>query len=354
MDRLVLESPAKIGDTLLATPAIRSWKRAHPDAWLTVCCPDHGAAAQVLLHNRYIDALVVVDDDERARLPGRHLRLDAEAALGLGRVHGRSFAWGYGRMLGVEIDGPAYDYTIEPDEREAAERECAALGGGAPVVLVARHSESCTSNDPDIGAPNKCVDNVHWCHVADGLARRGFVPVAIGAARRDRRPALAALARPDLLRPRAATGRGDVRVQRGRAHGRQRHPPSRGGGRRERLRAEHGASARPHRLRARARRATRARGVRSAAPRDRAHAVARRAQPRPVTPATAPVQVANSDSIARRTATASLSSSIATSSQRTVAPAATSFNSATPCASPSGSARCASDCAAGASLPHTV
>jgi ADP-heptose:LPS heptosyltransferase len=182
MDALVLESPAKIGDTLLATPAIRSWKRAHPDAWLTVCCPDHGAAVQVLLHNRHIDALVVVDDDERALLPGRHLRLDPELALGLGRVHGRSFAWGYGHVLGVEIDGPAYDYTILPDEREAAERACAALGGGAPVVLVARKSESCTSNDPTIRAPNKCVDNVHWCHVADGLLRRGFVPVAIGAA----------------------------------------------------------------------------------------------------------------------------------------------------------------------------
>lgn len=182
MEQLVLESPAKIGDTLLATPAIRSWKRTHPGGWVTVCCPDHGAAAQILLHNRHVDALVVVDDAERARVPGRHLRLDPEAALGFGRDHGRSFAWGYGRILGVEIDGPAYDYAIQPEEREAAERECRSLGGGAPVVLVARHSESCTSNDPDIRAPNKCVDNAHWCHVADGLARRGFVPVAIGAA----------------------------------------------------------------------------------------------------------------------------------------------------------------------------
>lgn len=182
MDRLVLESPAKIGDTLLATPAIRSWKRAHPDAWLTVCCPDHGAAAQVLLHNRNVDALVVADDVERARLPGRHLRLDAEAALGLGRAHGRTFAWGYGRLLGVEIDGPAYDYVVLPEERDAAEGEARALGGGAPVVLVARHSESCTSNDPAIRVPNKSVGNAYWCQCAEGLLSRGFVPVAVGAA----------------------------------------------------------------------------------------------------------------------------------------------------------------------------
>jgi len=182
MDRLVLECPAKIGDTLLATPAIRSWKRAHPDSHLTVCCPDRGAAAQVLAHNRHIDALVVAEGQERARLPGRHLRLDPEVALGLARTHGRSFAWGYGHILGVEIDGPAYDYTVQPDEREAAARECHTLGGGAPIVLVARHSASCTSNDPRIGAPNKCVGNAYWCQCAEGLLSRCLVPVAVGAA----------------------------------------------------------------------------------------------------------------------------------------------------------------------------
>lgn len=182
MDELVLAAPARIGDTLLATPAIRSWKRAHPDGRLTVVCPDAGPALQVLLHNRFIDALVTAADVDGARLPGRHLVLDPELALGLAREHGRSFAWGYGRMLGVEIDGPAYDYALEDDEREAARRAARELGGGARIVLVARHSASCTSNDPAIGFANKTIGNAYWCQCAEHLLARGVVPVAIGAA----------------------------------------------------------------------------------------------------------------------------------------------------------------------------
>lgn len=182
MVELVLASPAKIGDTLLATPAIRSWKRAHAGGRLTVVCPDDGPALQVLLHNRWVDALVTAGDADGARLPGRHATLDPEAALGLAREHGRTFAWGYGRILGVEIDSPAYDYTITDDERAAALRVARDLGGGARVVIVARHSASCTSNDPSIGVANKTVGNAYWCQCAERLIAHGCVPVAIGAA----------------------------------------------------------------------------------------------------------------------------------------------------------------------------
>lgn len=182
MVELVLASPAKIGDTLLATPAIRSWKRSHAGGRLTVVCPDTGAALQVLLHNAWIDALVTAGDVDEARLPGRHLTLDPELALGLAREHGRTFAWGYGRILGVEIDGPIYDYVITDDERAAASRTARELGGGARIVLVARHSASCTSNDPAIGIANKSVGNAYWCQCAERLIARGFVPIAIGAA----------------------------------------------------------------------------------------------------------------------------------------------------------------------------
>ena len=54
MDGLVLVTPKQIGDTLLATPAIRAFKRSHPATSVTVCTADEGGAYQVLRHNRNI------------------------------------------------------------------------------------------------------------------------------------------------------------------------------------------------------------------------------------------------------------------------------------------------------------
>ena len=180
-DELVVTSPLQIGDTLLATPAIRAWKRAHRGGRLTVCCPDCGSAYQVLLHNPYVDALVVAAGEEASRLPGAHVALDPVAALAEAWATGKPFARCYARMLGVEIDSLRYDYTITPDEREAGRETCRALGEHRPVVLVARHSVSCTSNDPAVGRANKCVDNAGWIRCADWLGRRGYVAVAIGS-----------------------------------------------------------------------------------------------------------------------------------------------------------------------------
>ena len=55
---LVLVSPRLIGDTLIATPAIRAYKRAHPHDTITVCCPDYGGPSQVLRYNPHVDALL--------------------------------------------------------------------------------------------------------------------------------------------------------------------------------------------------------------------------------------------------------------------------------------------------------
>jgi len=179
MGELVLVSPKQIGDTLLATPAIRARKRAHPDERITVCCQDEGGAYQVLLHNPYLDALRA--DVDASTLPGTRIVLDPEAALKLGYESVKPFAWCYGRQLGVEVDGTAYDYTITPGERDAAAGLVRELGGGKPVVVVARHSPTCLSNHPAVRRATKCVPNAYWVACAEDLIQRGYVPVAVGA-----------------------------------------------------------------------------------------------------------------------------------------------------------------------------
>jgi len=179
MSALVLVGPKQIGDTLLATPAIRAHKRAHPSTRITVCCPDDGGPYQVLLHNPNVDELLAGVD--AAKLPGMRVVLDPEAALKLGYDSIKPFAWCYGRQLGVEVDGLAYDYTITPDERDAGAALARELGEGKPVVVVARHSPTCLSNHPGVRRATKCVPNAYWLLCAERLIQRGFVPVAVGA-----------------------------------------------------------------------------------------------------------------------------------------------------------------------------
>jgi ADP-heptose:LPS heptosyltransferase len=178
MSELVLVSPRQIGDTLLATPAIRAYKRAHPETRLTVCCADEGGAYQVLLHNPYVDELVVADP---AGLPGPRCVLDPEVALEHGWSLAKPFAWAFGRMLGVDIDSVRYDYVVTPDERASAEVLLRELGEGKPVVIVARHSVSCMSNHPAVRRANKCVENMYWLGCAEKLMQRGYLPLAVGS-----------------------------------------------------------------------------------------------------------------------------------------------------------------------------
>ena len=50
-------------------------------------------------------------------------------------------------------------------------------------MIVARHSASCSSNDPKCGfVPNKCVANREWVRVARRLTEWGYMPVAVGSA----------------------------------------------------------------------------------------------------------------------------------------------------------------------------
>ena len=178
MDGLVLVAPTHIGDTLLATPAIRAWKRAHPATHLTVCCADEGGAWQVLRHNPHIDALLAGVD--ASSLPGRRVALDPEAALKMGYEQILPFARCYGRQLGVDVDDLRYDYVVTPDERERAGELARTLGEGKPIVVVARHSPTCLSHHSAVRRATKCIANALWLDCAERLVARGYVPVAIG------------------------------------------------------------------------------------------------------------------------------------------------------------------------------
>ena len=178
--KIRLYSSNLLGDTLLQSPAIRSWKIAHPDEELHYYCTSDKGAHLLFQDNPYIDYLYV---DTPASLCAPLLlpmtQMDAAQAFNLGASHQKSLAWGYGQMLGVEIDSLKYDYVPAADEDEWALRKLEELGDR--VVLIGRHSASCTSNDPKIRVANKCVTNRLWVQVANWLLREGFTPVAIGS-----------------------------------------------------------------------------------------------------------------------------------------------------------------------------
>lgn len=168
-----------IGDTLLATPAIRSWKEHNPGGCL-VCHTRRGSSShQMLQGNPYIDDLVLY---EKAGEEPQAVRMDAWAAHTWARQNGKSLAEGFGALIDTPVSDLRYDYAITAEEEARGKELALELGGGKPVVVVARHSASCSSNDPKCNyVPNKCVPNVHWAKVSQWLLREGYVPVAVGS-----------------------------------------------------------------------------------------------------------------------------------------------------------------------------
>ncbi len=183
MERWTLVSESLLGDLLLSTPAIHALRQAKPEARIRYCHSDGKPSWQLLEGNPDLDALEIVpaggsfthEPDERV------VPMSCTAAFTWGSQHGRTLAEGFGPQLGVEVTDLRYVYHMTPEE-EARGRELAEeLGEGRPVVLVARHSASCTSNDPRIRRPNKCCNAGDWARVAKWLLKEGMVPVAVGA-----------------------------------------------------------------------------------------------------------------------------------------------------------------------------
>jgi ADP-heptose:LPS heptosyltransferase len=164
----------QIGDTLMQTPALRSWKISHSHERLTYLCGPKANSALLLQGNPYIDELVCVSDGAAADHD-----VKAEDAYVRAFKTGKTLAWGFGNIVGVEIDSVRYDYQVTPEEDDWARNKLAEYGDRA--VLIARHSTSCNSNDPAIAVANKCLPNAIWLEVAAWLAAQGCIPVAIGS-----------------------------------------------------------------------------------------------------------------------------------------------------------------------------
>ncbi|HYT42741.1 MAG TPA: hypothetical protein VEP90_10360, partial [Methylomirabilota bacterium] len=111
-----LHSNNLLGDTLLQTPAIRSWKKANPNSTITYFCDSEHGSSKLLEDNPHIDSMIIdrvklIDSEEDPLI-----RMDASVAFNLGASNGKSLAWGYGQMLGVEIDSHKYDYLSTDKE----------------------------------------------------------------------------------------------------------------------------------------------------------------------------------------------------------------------------------------------
>jgi ADP-heptose:LPS heptosyltransferase len=193
--RRVIKTDSLIGDLLMLTPAIRKLSTEKPEDRIAYWAPlkdkgAHVAGTHVLFQgNPYLSNLFVEnsydpqDDDEI-------IETNCMGAYLWGCAHSKTISQGLGMQLGVEIgDGPeelAYDYRSTIHEEIAAQELAQGLGKGRPIVIVARHSASCSSNDPGIRTPNKCISNAIWVAVANWLLKEGYMPVAVGSEREAR------------------------------------------------------------------------------------------------------------------------------------------------------------------------
>lgn len=187
----VLTSDNLIGDLLMQTPAIRQLKLSNPDDQILYHVPQkdqgtHVSGTHVLLKdNPYLDGVYVGDEFTPAE-DDTVIKLDCMKAYLWGCANRKTIAHGFGQQVGVELDNIRYDYFVDPAEVAEQLRLMHDLAGGRPIVIIARHSASCASNDPKVVLPNKCVPNYVWVDVANWLASQGFTPVAVGSAKEEK------------------------------------------------------------------------------------------------------------------------------------------------------------------------
>jgi hypothetical protein len=173
-----------LGDALMQTPALRALKQAHPEASVQYLHGLTKPGTHMLLGNPHLDDLSLLREEvwaeQQARVPGHHVRLDAMEAFQWAVPQGKLLLEGFAAKLGLTLPDYHYDYRITPEEERQGRAWVASLGK-RPVVVVARHSASCSSNDPRVGVANKCLPNRLWVQVARWLLKAGFTPVAVGS-----------------------------------------------------------------------------------------------------------------------------------------------------------------------------
>lgn len=189
--RRVIKADSLIGDLLMLTPAIRQLAATAPDDQIAYWTPlkdkgAHVAGTSVILQNNPYLSRIFVGDTYEAEEGDEIIETNCMAAYLWGCANGKTISQGFGLQLGVEVEDLAYDYRSAIHEEIDAQELAEGLGGGRPIVIIARHSASCASNDPNVRVPNKCASNAVWVAVANWLLKEGYMPVAVGSEREAR------------------------------------------------------------------------------------------------------------------------------------------------------------------------
>jgi ADP-heptose:LPS heptosyltransferase len=179
-----------LGDALMQTPAIRALRAQWPDATIEYYHGSDKPGMAMLEGNPCLDRLeqLAVWPRHRGDYPFPRFTtadvirgLVAVQAFMWGIERGKSLAEGFGHALGVEVTDLRYDYAMTEAERARGRVLVDEYGDGRPVVVVARHSVSCESNNPAVGRANKCVPNQHWHEVSVWLEKQGYRALAVGS-----------------------------------------------------------------------------------------------------------------------------------------------------------------------------
>ena len=225
-DRVLLVVPRRIGDVLLATPLLRSLRRAYPDARLDALV--FSGTEGILAANPDVDGVIAIPERPSRR---EHLALFARIArryrLAVSAVPGDRpsiYAWAAGRRrVGVLLDIPRerwkqrlFDAWIPFDDRDthtvAMNLALAGALGIAAIgeVVVAWSRDDAVCVDAALraspGAADLAVLHCHpkfeykmwtddgWIRCAEHLTHRGLRVVLTGSAEPAERTYLAALA----------------------------------------------------------------------------------------------------------------------------------------------------------------
>ena len=196
MSRIVLHSDQLMGDTLMMTPAIRNLAIQNPDSEIVYWVPRHDKGQHLsnnhllLRGSPYLSGIFIEGEFEQKEDDTLY-KMDPMRAYIWACANGKTISQGFGHIVGVEIkdDDLKYEYYMTDEERDEGHAFVEDIGKGAPVVIVARHSASCASNDPNVRVPNKCILNTEWNNAIQVLSQgklKDHCFVAVGSEKESR------------------------------------------------------------------------------------------------------------------------------------------------------------------------
>lgn len=173
-----------IGDFLMQSAGLRGLRVKYPDSQLIYCTPLDSVSLKLVQNFPGVDKVMTGPMGKMLREKG-DLWIDAHC------THAHSFAIRNGcnmteaftHLWDTPLDGVHYSLNIPQEYVDAARALVKERGWNSPVIC-ARHSSSCSSNDPRCEyVPNKCFANREWVKVASWLKVQGMTPVAVGSQR---------------------------------------------------------------------------------------------------------------------------------------------------------------------------